>query len=159
MTYHLSRHSCECCIPDLSPCTSQLSISIDGINIVLREHDLVRFAHYHRPHANMENEIQRIHVTHAQVNEAQGGRFEGMHLELNLELWGTLIAQHQLAGFTCMGVHKHGCFCACACNPIHWILTKVKTKNQVRMELDMYFNNLTHIATHTDFTINVDTMH
>lgn len=37
--------------------------------------------------------------------------------------------------------------------------TKEKTKNQVRLELEMYFDELMHITTSTDLEINIDTMH
>lgn len=38
-------------------------------------------------------------------------------------------------------------------------LTEVKTKNQVRLELDMYFDEFMRIATNADLEINADTMH
>jgi len=38
-------------------------------------------------------------------------------------------------------------------------LTKAKTKNQVRLELDKYFEDLMCIATSEDLVISVDTMH
>lgn len=37
--------------------------------------------------------------------------------------------------------------------------TEEKTENQVRLELDMYFDELMRIATNTDLEINADTMH
>lgn len=38
-------------------------------------------------------------------------------------------------------------------------LTKVKSKNQVWTELDMYFDDLENVATSADLEISVDTMH
>lgn len=38
-------------------------------------------------------------------------------------------------------------------------LIVAKEKNQVQLELDMYFEQLMHIATSADFHMNVDTMH
>lgn len=38
-------------------------------------------------------------------------------------------------------------------------LTKENTKNQVRLELDMYFNELMRIATSADLAISIDIMH
>ena len=39
------------------------------------------------------------------------------------------------------------------------ILTEVKTKNQVRLELDMYFDQLMRIATNADLEISTYTIH
>ena len=38
-------------------------------------------------------------------------------------------------------------------------LTKAKSKNQVRLELDMYFDELMHVATIADLENNTNTMH
>ena len=38
-------------------------------------------------------------------------------------------------------------------------LIEAKTKAQVQMEIDSYFDELMHIATSADLVINVDTMH
>ena len=38
-------------------------------------------------------------------------------------------------------------------------LTEANTKNQVRLELDMYFDELMHISTSTHLEISTDTMY
>jgi len=81
---------------------------------------LFKFGHCHQPHLDMDNEIQRSPVTLAEVDEAHGCRAEVMHLESDSKLWGAPTAHQQFTDFTCLGVQKHGCYCACACNPIYW---------------------------------------
>ena len=43
--------------------------------------------------------------------------------------------------------------------PCIWTLTELKTKKQVRLEIDSYFDKLMHIATSANLSISADIMH